>query len=57
MDPDGTPYVIMAADCRIRRAKLLRSLDLIVDDTLTMFNHTEYISGKLKRGIGITKNK
>ena len=35
-DPGGIPYLIVGdGDCRIRRVKLVKSLGLIVDDTLT----------------------
>ena len=54
--PGGTPYVIVgASDCSIRRVKLVESLGLIVDDTLTWSDHTDYISTKIKRGIGVMK--
>ena len=49
VDPGSTPYMIVAADgSRIRRVKLVKSLGLIVDDTLTWSNHIEYISTKMK---------
>ena len=55
-DPGGTPYLTVGdGDCRIRRVKLVKSLGLIVDDTLTWSNHIYYISGKVKRGVGIIK--
>ena len=55
-DPGSTPYMIVAADGSIiRRVKLVKSLGLIVDDTLTWSNHIEYISTKMKRGIGVIK--
>ena len=42
-DPSGTPYMIVgASDCRIRRVKLVKSLGLIVDDTLTWSDHIDY---------------
>ena len=35
-EPGSTPYMIVTTDdCRIRRVKLVKSLGLIVDDTLT----------------------
>ena len=35
-DPGGIPNLIVGdGDCRIRRVKLVKSLGLIVDDTLT----------------------
>ena len=56
VDPGSTPYMIVAADgSRIRRVKLVKSLGLIVDDTLTWSNHIEYISTKMKQGIGVIK--
>ena len=55
-DPGGTPYLIVGdGDCRIRKAKLIKSLCLIVDDTLTWSNNIDYISGEVKRGVGIIK--
>ena len=51
--PGGTPYMIVgASDCSIR-TKLVKSLALIVDDTLTWSHHINYISTKIKRGIGV----
>ena len=51
-DPSGTPYMIVGdSDCRISRVKLVKSLGLIVDDTLTWSDHIDYISTKIKRGI------
>ena len=50
-DPSGTPYMTEGAiDCRIRRVKLVKSLGLIVDATLTWSDHIDYISTKIKRG-------
>ena len=55
-DLGGIPYLIVVdGDCRIRRVKLVKSLDLTVDYTLTWSNHIDYISGKVKRGVGIIK--
>ena len=55
-DPGSTPYMIVGADgCRFRRVKLVKSLGLIADDTLTWSNNIEYISTKVKRGIGVIK--
>ena len=55
-DPGGTPHMIVGtSDCRIRRVKLVKSLGLIVDDTLTWLDHIDYISTEIKRGIGIMK--
>ena len=55
-DPSGTQYMIVgASDCRIRRVKLVKSLGLIVDDTLTWPGHIDYISTKRKRCIGVMK--
>ena len=47
--------IVHASDCGIRRVKLVRSLGLIVDDTLTWSDHIYYISTKIKRGIGVRK--
>ena len=55
-DLGRTPYLIVGdGDCRIRRVKSVKSLGLTVDDTLTWSNHIDYISGKVKRGVGIIK--
>ena len=35
--------------------KLVKSLGLIVDDTLTWSDHIDYISTKIKQGIGVMK--
>ena len=52
----STPYLISGGpDCHIRRVKCVKYLDIIVDDTLTWEKHIEYISVKIKRGIGILK--
>ena len=47
--------IVTTDDCRIRREKLVKSLGLIVDNTLTWLNHIEYITGKVKRGISVMK--
>ena len=55
-NPDGTPYMIVgASDCRIRRVKSVKSLGLMVDDTLTWSDHIDYISTEIKRRIGVMK--
>ena len=55
-DSSGTPYMIVgASDCRIRRVKLVKSLGLIVGDTLTWSDDIDYSSTKINRGIGIMK--
>ena len=55
-DTSGTPYMIVgASDCRITRVKLVKSLGVIVDDTLTWSDHIGYISTKIERGIGVMK--
>ena len=55
-DPRGTPYIIVgASDHRIRKVKLAKALGLIVNDTLTWSDHTDHISSKVKRDIGVTK--
>ena len=38
-----------------RRVRCVKFLGIIVDDTLTWEEHIEYISVKIKRGIGILK--
>ena len=55
-DPAATPYMISAGtDCEIKRMRIVKYLDSIVDDTLTWSEHVEYISTKIRRGIGILK--
>ena len=49
--------IVGASDCRIRRVKLVKSLGLMVDDTLTWSDHIDYISTKIKRGIGVMKKQ
>ena len=54
--PASTPYLISSGpDCHIRQVRCVKYLGIIVDDTLTWEEHIEYISIKLKRGIGILK--
>ena len=55
-DPAATPYMISAGtDREIKRVRIVKCLGLIVDDTLTWSDHVEYISTKIRRGIGILK--
>ena len=55
-DPAATPCMISTCtDCEIRRVRIVKYLDLIVDDTLTWIDNVEYISTKIRRGIGILK--
>ena len=54
--PVSTPYLISSRpDCHIRRVRCVKYLGIIVDDTLTWEEHIEYISVKIKRGIGVLK--
>ena len=54
--PVFTPYLISSGpDCHIRRVRCVKYLGIIVNGTLTWVEHTEYISVKIKRGIGILK--
>ena len=54
--PASTPYLISSGpDCHIRWVRCVKYLGIIVDDTLTWEEHIEYISVKLKSGIGILK--
>ena len=54
--PVSIPYLILSGpDRQIRRVRCVKYLGIIVDDTLTWEEHTEYISVKIKRGIGILK--
>ena len=54
--PASTPYLISSGpDCHIRLVRCVKYLGIIADDTLTWEEHIEYISVKLKRGIGILK--
>ena len=41
--------------CEIKRVRIVKYLYLIADDTLTWSEHVEYISTKIRRGIGILK--
>ena len=55
-NPESTPYQIVGHNgSRISRVKSVKSLGLIVDDTLTWSDHIDYISGKIKRGVGVMK--
>ena len=55
-DPAATPYMISAGtDSEIKRVRIVKYLRLIVDDTLIWSDHAEYISTKIRRGIGILK--
>ena len=55
-DPAATPYTVSAGtDCEIKRVRIVQYLGLIVDDTLTWSDHVEYMSTKIRRGIGILK--
>ena len=52
----STPYLISGGpDCHIRRVRCVKYLGIIVNGTLTWVEHIEYISVKIKRGIGILK--
>ena len=54
--PVSTLYLISSGlDCHIRCVRCVKYLGIIVDDTLTWEEHIEYISVKIKRGIGILK--
>ena len=55
-DPRSTLYMIVATDdCGIIRVKLVKSLCLIVDETLTWSIYIECISVKVKQGIVVIK--
>ena len=47
--------IVGASGCCIRRVKLVKSLELIVDDPPTWSDHVDYISTKIKMGIGVMK--
>ena len=54
--PVSTPYLTSSGpDCPVRHVRCVKYLSIIVDDTLTWKEHIEYISVKIKRGIGILK--
>ena len=54
--PVSTPYLISSGpDCHTRLVRCVKYFGIIVDDTLTWEEHIEYISVKIKRGIGIFK--
>ena len=53
--PECTPYLIKMNDFEIKRAKVVKYLGLMIDDNLTWDKHIKYISGKIKRNIGVIK--
>ena len=53
--PETTPYALYINNAPIRRVKQAKNLGLIIDEHLSWEQHIEYISGKLKRNIGILK--
>ena len=56
-DPAATPYMISAGTyCEIKReSEDCQESWSYIDDTLTWSHHVEYISTKIRRGIGILK--
>ena len=54
--PKTIPYIISVDGCQIRRAKSVKFLGFIVDDTLTWDKHVDYISTKISKNIGIIKH-
>ena len=55
-DHVATPYLISAGTyCEIKKVRIVKYLGQIVDDTLTWSDHIEYISTKIRHGIGILK--
>ena len=53
--PETTPYALYINNAPIRRVKQAKNLSLIIDEHLSWEQHIEYISGKLRRNIGILK--
>ena len=53
--PETTPYALYINNAPIRRVKQAKNLGLIIDEHLSWEQHIEYISGKLRRNIGILK--
>ena len=53
--PETTTYIISVDGCQIRRVKSVKYFGLIVDDTLTWDEHTDYISTTISKNIGIIK--
>ena len=53
--PESTPYAIVVDGQEVERVKLVKYLGLVVNDKLVWDQHIDYISSKIKRGIGILK--
>ena len=53
--PETTPYALYINNAPIRQVKQAKTLGLIIDEHLSWEQHIEYISGKLRRNIGILK--
>ena len=51
----GTVPKIKVNNTLLRRVPHTKSLRLIIDETLSWVNHIEYISIKIKQGIGVLK--
>ena len=55
--PVTTPYNLCFSNFEIKRVKHTKYLGLIVDNALTWEKHTEYISTKINRNIGIKEQR
>ena len=54
-DPASTPYILSVGNIEIKRDKSTKYTGLIVDDTFSLSDHTDHISMKIKRTIGVLK--
>ena len=53
--PETTLYALFVKDASIKHVKQVKNLGLIIDENLTWDHHTNYISQKMKRNLGILK--
>ena len=54
--PESTPYATVVDDQEVRRVKIVKYLDMTVDDKLVWDQHVDYISSKITHNIGILKH-
>ena len=55
IDPSMTPFKLILTNYEIRRVKKTKYLGMMADDSLTWEDHTDYITLKINRGIGIIR--
>ena len=53
--PESTPYAIVVDGQEVRRVKIVKYPDMMVDDKLVWDQHMDYITSKITRNIGILK--